>query len=289
MGNSITEREGAFYMNTKGSVQRTFVYLRQQEGGGRESGYVRAEAQERNVRLNLVVQGFDARAQPYAFGVTEEDIVPIGRVLLDARGQGGVSAQVDSGEFGRMQLMIVAYMRGGETVIPLAGTVGRNGQTAWLRVRQQVTQQLQPQKTAEEPQPEEKTVQREAPVQQGETFETAERKLRTPLPREKRVELPPILRNAYWPQKLWPLHDLFERFEEVQPFGPKEDSAYIRVPLEGKFGSVGHYLVGAKVQGGWVEAIGYLIPGEREMPVRGLEEAQWSDGYWQMWQWAETE
>ena len=152
MGNSITEREGAFYMNRKGSVQRTFVYLRQQEGGGRESGYVRAEAQERNVRLNLVVQGFDAQAQPYAFGVTGEDILPIGRVLLDARGQGGVSAQVSSGEFGRIQLMIVAYMRGGEVIIPLAGTVGRNGQTDWLRVRQQVMQLLQPEKAAEEPQ-----------------------------------------------------------------------------------------------------------------------------------------
>ena len=269
----------------KGLSQRTFVYLRQQ-AGGRESGYARAEAQERSVRLSLAVQGFDAESEPYAFGVTQEGVVMLGRVMLDARGQGGVTAQVGAGEFGKMQILLIACLKEGEVSIPLAGTVGRNGQADWQSVKQQIQNLLQPEeKTQEMPAQEPKAM----PPVQEESFETAERKLRTPLPKEKRVELPRILRNAYWPQKLWPLHDLFERFDEVQPFGRQEDSAFIRVPLDGKYGAVEHYLVGARVQDGWVEAIGYLIPGEREMPVRGLEEAQWADGYWQMWQWAETE
>ena len=64
----------------------------------------------------------------------------------------------------------------------------------------------------------------------------AENALRTPLPEEERREIPALLRSAYWPQALWPLHDLFERFEEVTPFPGEEDTVYIRVPLGDAYG-----------------------------------------------------
>ena len=89
----------------------------------------------------------------------------------------------------------------------------------------------------------------------------AENALRTPLPAEERREIPALLRSAYWPQALWPLHDLFERFEEVTPFPGEEDTVYIRVPLGDAYEEIDHYLVGAKVGEGWVVGVGYLLPG----------------------------
>ena len=119
-------------------------------------------------------------------------------------------------------------------------------------------------------------------------FEAVERSLRTPLPREERRELPEALRNAYWPQQLWPLHDLFERFEAVQPF-EGEGAVYVRVPLGGKWGRIDHYLVGASVKDSWVTGVGYLIPGGKDAPPAGLAGYEWADGYWQAWQFVENE
>lgn len=122
---------------------------------------------------------------------------------------------------------------------------------------------------------------------QEDPFEAVERSLRTPLPKELRRELPEALRNAYWPQQLWPLHDLFERFEQAKPFGG-EDAVYVRVPLGGKWGCIDHYLVGASVKDGWVTGVGYLIPGQKDAPPAGLAGYEWQDGYWQAWQYVDN-
>ena len=117
-----------------------------------------------------------------------------------------------------------------------------------------------------------------------------ERELRTPLPIEQRLEMPAALRNAYWPQLLWPLHDLFERFEQVHPFADEQGAVYIRVPLGDKWGRIDHYLVGASVRDGWVTGVGYLIPGQDGASApAGLSGYEWKDGYWQAWQYVENE
>ena len=118
----------------------------------------------------------------------------------------------------------------------------------------------------------------------------AENALRTPLPAEERREIPALLRSAYWPQALWPLHDLFERFEEVTPFPGEEDTVYIRVPLGDAYEEIDHYLVGAKVGEGWVVGVGYLLPGAwQETPPPGMAGYEWKDGYWQSWQYVDPE
>ena len=118
----------------------------------------------------------------------------------------------------------------------------------------------------------------------------AENALRTPLPEEERHEIPALLRSAYWPQALWPLHDLFERFEEVTPFPGEEDTVYIRVPLGDAYEEIDHYLVGAKVGEGWVVGVGYLLPGAwQETPPPGMAGYEWKDGYWQSWQYVDPE
>lgn len=107
-------------------VQRTFVLLRQL-GSGRESGYARAETRDGSVKLNLVVQGFGRNAAPYAFGLTQEGLLPLGALNMDARGQGGIAAALSPTDFRQMQMLLVAVCSGGEAQIPLAGTVGRGG------------------------------------------------------------------------------------------------------------------------------------------------------------------
>lgn len=364
-------------------VQRTFVLLRQC-GSGRESGYARAEARDGKVKLNLVVQGFSAQDEAFAFGAAQDGVLLVGRLNLDGRGQGGIAAELSAQEMRSLQVLFVAVLRGDATDIPLAGTVGRGGWVDWSQVRALVTQALRPnqderqrsedaqerapaqeerrpeeqqlpvqeeQPSAQEEQPpmreestearplqeedcpEEEPVPEEAKVQppvpqdepepeeetppvceeerrepeeaakeaeritseedfydlpaQEDPFEVVERSLRTPLPKEMRRELPEALRNAYWPQQLWPLHDLFERFEQAHPFG-RDDAVYVRVPLGGKWGNIDHYLVGASVEDSWVTGVGYLIPGEKNAPPAGLAGYEWQDGYWQAWQFVEN-
>ena len=294
--------------------QRSFVYLRQMEGG-RESGYARAEQQERMVRLHIAVQGFAAEQEPYAFAVMEDGVLLLGKLRLDGRGQGGVSAQVSRQEYRDMQVLFVLCEGKREARIPLAGTPGRTGRVDWAVVKQLALQALHPVQTsaeeeketqekpaAEQVKPLAETVVTEEPAvqepadaaddsiydlaAQEEPYREAERELRTPIVPEKRVEMPDVLRNAYWPQKLWPMHDLFERFEEVVPFEGEEGSAYIRIPLDGKYGTVEYYLVGAKVKDGWVTSVGYLIPGTEEKRT-GAAGSVYLNGYWQSWQEAE--
>ena len=87
-------------------VQRTFVLLRQL-GSGRESGYARAETRDGSVKLNLVVQGFGRNAAPYAFGLTQEGLLPLGALNMDARGQGGIAAALSPTDFRQMQIETV--------------------------------------------------------------------------------------------------------------------------------------------------------------------------------------
>ena len=109
--------------------------------------------------------------------------------------------------------------------------------------------------------------------------------LLTPLPEEKVLEMPEKLRDVYWPQTLFPLHDLFERFPQDTTFEEGADEVFIRVPLGGAYGEIDHYLVGARIADGWVTAVGYLIPGEyAETPPAGMSGYEWRDGYWQAWQ-----
>ena len=111
------------------------------------------------------------------------------------------------------------------------------------------------------------------------------RELLTPLPEEKVLEMPEKLRDVYWPQTLFPLHDLFERFPQDTTFEGSADEVFIRVPLGGAYGEIDHYLVGARIADGWVTAVGYLIPGEyAETPPAGMSGYEWRDGYWQAWQ-----
>ena len=366
-------------------VQRTFVILRQLEGR-RESGYARAETREGRVRLNLVVQGFAQDAQPQAFAADSDGLIHLGALRLDARGQGGLLAELNPSDFRRVQLLLVAQTDGEGVVVPLAGTVGRSGWVDWENIRALLTEALLPQRkeaaeetkvqpeaepaepaqteqpeavqetqpeaeTAEpaqteqpeavqETQPEAETaepaqteqpeavqetqpeVQPERPVQtqakpepepeavqiipeeraenreksaaeadvydqpaQEDPSGAALRELLTPLPEEKVLEMPEKLRDVYWPQTLFPLHDLFERFPQDTTFEGSADEVFIRVPLGGAYGEIDHYLVGARIADGWVTAVGYLIPGEyAETPPAGMSGYEWRDGYWQAWQ-----
>lgn len=341
-------------MNREG--QRTFVLLRQL-GSGRESGYARAETRDGSVKINLVVQGFGRNAQPYAFAWTQEGLLPLGELNMDARGQGGIVASLNPSDFREMQMLLVARMNGEEVQIPLAGTVGRGGWIDWAQVREAIAEILRPapaaepeaqeappegageaepvqeapetpaaeetaepesaqtpvQEQAPETAPEEAPVQAESPAQtttaepesgdepspeaevdlydlpaQMDPLAEAEGELQTPLAEEERREIPALLQNAYWPQALWPLHDLFERFEEVDPFPEEENVVYIRVPLGNAYEEMDSYLIGAKVEDGWVVGVGYLLPGEKqETPPAGMAGYEWKDGYWQSWQYVD--
>lgn len=307
----------------KKDVQRTFILLRPCSGG-RESGYARAEVRDGNIRLNLAVQGFNVQQQHYAFAVTREGILLIGPVQLDARGQGGAAVQLGAEDLRAMQVLCVGCVRGSDVEILLAGTVGRGGWVDWTQVRTLAADALLPKAairedaeevTVQAPVPEEAVEEKsqedllnlEAETQtaasesaktavdlydlpaQEDPFEAVERELRTPLSEEKRLEMPDALQQAYWPQLLWPLHDLFERFEAVQPFVGQEDTVYIRIPLGEKLGGVDHYLVGARVEDGWVTGVGYLIPGAAASAPDGFDGYVWKDGYWQSWQNVEKE
>lgn len=314
--------------------QRNFVYLRQLENG-RESGYARAEMQDRMIGLHIAVQGFSLSADAYAFAVTEEGVVLLGRLMLDARGQGGTSVKMSRQEHRAVQVLLVLVETADGVRIPLAGTPGRSGRVDWEKIKSLAQVALHPERAAQE---EEKQMKDDSSVQEEtqteiqmettlqetneqastehaeknaeaaaeetdspesenalydlaaleEPYKEVERELRRPIVPERRVEMPLLLRNAYWPQQLWPLHDLFERFEEAFPFGKEEDRAYIRIPLDGQYGTVEYYLMGARVRDGWVTAIGYLIPGTAEKNV-GITGSVFSDGYWQSWREAEAE
>lgn len=291
--------------------QRTFVYLRQLEGG-RESGYARAEIQDRTVNLHIAVQGFSSNEDTYAFAVTDEGVVLLGMLKLDARGQGGAAVQLSRKDYRDTQVLFVLRDTPKGVQIPLAGTPGRTGRVDWEAVKTLAVQALHPeeQESAEKeqaaepepkiaeimPEPEQNTAEPEEDAEspeamydlaaQEEPYREAERGLRTPIAAEKRVEMPQLLRNAYWPQSLWPLHDLFERFEEEPSV--EKDCAFIRIPLDGKYGTVEYYLMGARVKDGWVTAVGYLIPGDKQHPT-GMAGSVYKDGYWQMWREAENE
>ena len=370
-------------------TQRTFVLLRQL-GGGRESGYARAETREGGVKLNLVVQGFGRSAAPYAFALTPEGLRPLGALRMDARGQGGVVATMAPADFRQAQMLLVAD--GDPARIPLAGTVGRGGWIDWAQVRAAIADFLhpsppepaQPEPTQPEPaepepaepepaeptesepaQPEEPETaaaeqekepdqpetaaqaaedadmgemegaqpapapEREVPEQAAQPGPSAFAEAAAPpeteaddiydLPAEPEVpgtpevpetpdlpaapdlpaeapaeearhELPEALRAAYWPQALWPLHDLFERFEAVEPFPGRQGEVYIRVPLGDAYEEIDHYLIGAKVEDGWVTGVGYLLPGPAaEAPPPGMAGYVLQDGYWQSWQYAEPD
>ena len=321
-------------------VQRTFVILRQLEGG-RESGYARAETSEGRVRLNLAVQGFAQDAQPQAFAADSDGLIHLGALRLDARGQGGLLAELNPSDFRRVQLLLVAQTGGDNVVVPLAGTVGRSGWVDWENIRallaeallpqqeeaaeetemqleaetaepaqpeqQEAVQETQPEVQAEQPvqtqtEPEQETEpvravaekQQEEPAAEADVYDqpaqedpssAALRELLTPLPEEKVLEMPEKLRDVYWPQALFPLHDLFERFGQDTTFKGSADEVFIRVPLGGASGEIDHYLVGARIADGWVTAVGYLIPGEyAETPPAGMSGYEWRDGYWQAWQ-----
>lgn len=324
-------------------VQRTFVILRQLEGR-RESGYARAETREGRVRLNLVVQGFAQDAQPQAFAADSDGLIHLGALRLDARGQGGLLAELNPSDFRRVQLLLVAQTDGEGVVVPLAGTVGRSGWVDWENIRALLTEALLPQRkeAAEETKvqpeaeptepaqtkqpeavqetqpevqperlvqtqakpelepetvqiiPEERAENREKSAAEADVYDqpaqedpsgAALRELLTPLPEEKVLEMPEKLRDVYWPQTLFPLHDLFERFPQDTTFEGSADEVFIRVPLGGAYGEIDHYLVGARIADGWVTAVGYLIPGEyAETPPAGMSGYEWRDGYWQAWQ-----
>ena len=302
-------------------VQRTFVILRQLEGR-RESGYARAETREGRVRLNLVVQGFAQDAQPQAFAADSDGLIHLGALRLDARGQGGLLAELNPSDFRRVQLLLVAQTDGEGVVVPLAGTVGRSGWVDWDNIRALLTEALLPQRkeAAEETkvQPEAEpaepaqTEQPEA-VQETQPEVQPERPVQTqakPEPEPEAVQIIPEERaenreksaaeadvydqpaqedpsgrrrcancsprcrrkkcwkcrkscgTSDWPQTLFPLHDLFERFPQDATFEGSADEVFIRVPLGGAYGEIDHYLVGARIADGWLTAVGYLIPGE---------------------------
>ena len=275
-------------------VQRTFVILRQLEGR-RESGYARAETREGRVRLNLVVQGFAQDAQPQAFAADSDGLIRLGALRLDARGQGGLLAELNPSDFHRVQLLLVAQTDGEGVVVPLAGTVGRSGWVDWENIRALLTEALPPQRkeaaeetkvqpeaepaepaqteqpeavqetqpevqperpvqTQAKPEPEPETAQiipeehaenQEKSAAEADVYDqpaqedpsgAALRELLTPLPEEKVLEMPEKLRDVYWPQTLFPLHDLFERFAQDTTFEGSADEVFIRVPLGGAYG-----------------------------------------------------
>lgn len=104
--------------------------------------------------------------------------------------------------------------------------------------------------------------------------------------REMQAKLPEILLRAFWPQSLWPLNDLFTRFPLFTQID-RQGEVYIRVPLEND--RFDHCLIGARLDGNWVSAAGFLVPGSYAHPPAGYEEGEFiatraGRGYWALWE-----
>ena len=104
--------------------------------------------------------------------------------------------------------------------------------------------------------------------------------------REASVPLPPALEKAFWPQSLWPLHDLFQRFS-LDPGFDRQGELFARVPLEGE--GWDHFLLGVRLDGNWVTGAGYCVPAAYGDPPQGFEEADFmaakdGRGYYCLWE-----
>jgi len=75
--------------------------------------------------------------------------------------------------------------------------------------------------------------------------------------KESSIPLPLRLERAFWPQSLWPLRDLFQRFAQDTGFD-REDALFVRVPFAGA--EYDHILLGVRLDGSWVTAAGYCAP-----------------------------
>lgn len=102
------------------------------------------------------------------------------------------------------------------------------------------------------------------------------------------VGLPEELEGIVWPDSLLPLRTLFERFEVVSPVTGNDSEVFIRVPMTDCIAGVDHYLLGVRLAGGTIIAVGYAIPGTAQTPPTGLTGYTFTEtplgGYWIKWE-----
>jgi hypothetical protein len=100
--------------------------------------------------------------------------------------------------------------------------------------------------------------------------------------------LPEELADAIWPDSAAALRELFERFEVVAPVTGAENELFVSIPMNGGMMGIDHYLLGVRLDNGYVTAIGYGIPGKASAPPAGLAGYAWMDtplgGYWLKWE-----
>lgn len=103
---------------------------------------------------------------------------------------------------------------------------------------------------------------------------------------ESVIGLPDILKSCFWPQTLWPLNDLFTRYELEQALC-NEEQVFIKVQIKGD--RYDHCLIGAKLDGNWVTGAGFGVPGAYGETPQGFESAEFitasdGNGYYVIWE-----
>lgn len=102
------------------------------------------------------------------------------------------------------------------------------------------------------------------------------------------VGLPEELEGVIWPESTQSLRELFERFDVVSPVTGNDAEIFIRIPMNESVAGVDHYLLGVRLAGGMVVAVGYAIPGTADAPPTGLVGYTFTEtplgGYWIKWE-----
>lgn len=261
--------------------QRRFIYLRQ-TGSGRESGYARLENTDGAWKLSIVVQGFPPEAQAAALLWSGGGLRPIGTLRFDQSGRGGLTTSVNPQEVAQASLLAVIREDNGQKTIPLAAVPG-HGEPVTL---QTVLEALNPPVRQEEP-PRVTTVREvSANADPGlAAIVETESELLTPVEPEKESDLPESLRAVYWPERSWPMVDLFEKFPVTSTPGGQQNRVCVRIPLTGSGPTPDHYLLGVEIEDGQVVALGMLLPGlATDAEYSSMPDYVWNDGYWQLWQ-----
>ncbi len=268
---------------------RRFIYLRQ-TGNGRESGYARLENGDGALRLSVVVQGFGAIPTVNAALVHENSLQELGILRFDSTGRGGLTTTVSPETVAQASLLAVVREDNGIKDIPLAAVMG-NGKAVQLQAVLRELNRTEETPAALQPEPVSEVVSVVAEKAEGvfapesDRFEQVEQELRTPLVTEPEGDVPEPLRAVYWPQRSWPMVDLFEKFPVTATPGGAENRTCVKVPLSGMADTPDHYLLGVETEDNRVTALGMLLPGtETDAEYSALPDYVWADGYWQLWQ-----
>lgn len=297
-------RSGYLRVEARGGMRRLYFVV-QGFGGAQDSAYAFLYGPEGTVqagKLNIDERGqggvvTDVGAYDYAHGQVALIVTRVGNeVVLCLAGSIGRGGWVDW-ELARAS---IAEALG---IAPAAPEVQAPAPAALEEEETAAEEEPEPQiactpapadEPAQEPQQspaQEKSVQEEEtsmfdlPAQE-EPAQRIEQELRTKLTPEQDPEMPLRLEQAYWPQILWPLRDLFARFAQVDAPDGSANRVFVRIPLSERDMAINHYLLAVEIEDGWVVGVGYYIPGEYDYePPAGLTGYAWDEsGYWKAWQ-----